>query len=54
MEHFQRCELRKINSQTEQFTLILYLHEHLTEFADELGSRVQSDRNDLLTTASQI
>jgi peptidoglycan endopeptidase LytF len=53
MEQFQRYELRKSNSQPAEFTLILYLHDHLTEFADELGS-VQSDRKDILTTARRI
>lgn len=51
--NYQRHEIRKINAQTDEFEIILYLDDHLTEFADELGS-VSSVRNDILTTARQI
>lgn len=53
MEIYQRHEIRKINSQTDEFEIILYLDDHLIELSDELGS-IPSARNDILTTARQI
>jgi peptidoglycan DL-endopeptidase LytF len=53
MEFYQKYEIRKSNVQSDEFTLILYLDDYLTEFADELGT-VPRARKDIVTTARKI
>jgi peptidoglycan DL-endopeptidase LytF len=53
MENFQRYEIKKIASKTDEFELVLYLDNHLTEFASELGT-VQRDKKDITSLAKQI
>jgi peptidoglycan DL-endopeptidase LytF len=53
MESYQKYEIKKSNVQSDEFTLILYLDDYLTEFADELGT-VPRARKDIVTTARQI
>ncbi|WP_078543022.1 muramidase family protein [Litchfieldia alkalitelluris] len=52
MEHVQRYELQKSN-QHDSYTLVIFLNDHLTEFASELGS-VPGTRKDILSSAKQV
>jgi peptidoglycan DL-endopeptidase LytF len=46
-------EIRKLNPQSDEFTLYIYLHDPLSEFGAELGSETSSDKS-LQATAKQI
>ncbi|PAE33643.1 LysM peptidoglycan-binding domain-containing protein [Bacillus sp. 7884-1] len=46
-------EIRKLNPQSDEFTLYIYLHDPLSEFGAELGSESSSDKS-LQATAKQI
>jgi peptidoglycan DL-endopeptidase LytF len=48
-----RHEIRKLNPQSDEFTLLIYLDDQLSEFAGELGSEPFSDKN-LQETAKHI
>ncbi|MCM3694549.1 muramidase family protein [Neobacillus niacini] len=49
----QRHEIRKLNPLSDEFTLFIYLDDHLSEFAVELGSEPASNKS-LQATAKQI
>ncbi|WP_182102456.1 LysM peptidoglycan-binding domain-containing protein [Niallia taxi] len=53
MDNFQRYELKKLSPQNDEFALVLYLDDQLTEFANELGT-TPTAKSDMLTTARQI
>ncbi len=53
MEHNLRYKLEKNNNQTDEYTIVLYLADHLSEFADELGT-IPRERKDIITLAKQI
>ena len=53
MDNLQRFELKKLSPQGDEFALVLYLDNQLTEFASELGSAPRA-KSDMLTTAKQI
>ncbi|WP_168733754.1 LysM peptidoglycan-binding domain-containing protein [Metabacillus sediminilitoris] len=43
---FQRYEMKKLNPQNDEFAIILYIdNDHLTEFANELGTEPASSEN---------
>lgn len=46
-------EIRKLNPQSDEFTLYIYLHDPLSEFGAELGSEPSTDKNPQ-ATAKQI
>ncbi|MFJ5760670.1 LysM peptidoglycan-binding domain-containing protein [Neobacillus sp. NPDC093182] len=49
----QRHEIRKLNPLSDEYTLFIYLDDHLSEFAAELGTEPSSNKN-LQATAKQI
>lgn len=53
MEYYQRHELKKINPESDEYAIILYLNDHLTEFANELGTDTKP-REDILTKTKQL
>jgi peptidoglycan endopeptidase LytF len=53
MDIEQKYELRKLDTQKDEFTLVLYLDDRLTEFAAELG-RVPKETQSITLTARQI
>ncbi|WP_404331928.1 LysM peptidoglycan-binding domain-containing protein [Mesobacillus maritimus] len=53
MDYINNYELRKINPATDEYTLVVYLDNHLTEFADESGT-VPKAKENLTTTIKQI
>jgi peptidoglycan DL-endopeptidase LytF len=53
MDSFQRYELRQINSQSEEYEIVLHLADHLSEFADELGT-LPREKKDVIVLAKQI
>nr|WP_309099192.1 LysM peptidoglycan-binding domain-containing protein [Fredinandcohnia onubensis] len=53
MDYYQRYEVRKTNHPNDEYTLVIYLNNNLTEFASELGT-VSSARKDILSTARQV
>lgn len=53
MNDFQQYRIEKINTQNEEFALVLYLDDYQTEFASELGTRPEKKRN-LVETAKNI
>ncbi|WP_053075035.1 muramidase family protein [Ornithinibacillus californiensis] len=53
MDQFQSYELQKSNTQHDTYTLVIYLNDHLTEFASELGTAPKA-KKDILSTARQV
>ncbi|MEW9052492.1 MAG: LysM peptidoglycan-binding domain-containing protein [Neobacillus sp.] len=53
MDSFQRYELRQINPQSEEYEIVLHLADHLSEFADELGT-LPREKKDVMVLAKQI
>ncbi|WP_407270317.1 LysM peptidoglycan-binding domain-containing protein [Radiobacillus sp. PE A8.2] len=53
MEYVKHYQLIKLNSHTEEYTLVVYLADHASEFADELGT-LPKTKNNLTTTVKQI
>jgi peptidoglycan endopeptidase LytF len=53
MDNYQRYELKKLNPHSEEYTIVLYLADHLSEFANELGT-LPKDRKDVVALAKQI
>ncbi|QDP39498.1 LysM peptidoglycan-binding domain-containing protein [Radiobacillus deserti] len=53
MNPIKRVELEKKNNQSNGYMLVVYLDDHLTEFADELGS-VPETKQSLTATVKQI
>jgi peptidoglycan DL-endopeptidase LytF len=53
MNFYQRHEIRKINSSSDEYAIVLFLDDNLTEFANELGSE-PSARTDMLSMAKLI
>ena len=51
--NFQKYELRKISPVQDEYELILHLHDSLTEFGAELGSK-PDPKNDLMSMARQV
>lgn len=49
----QRVDIRKISSESDEYALLLYMDDHLTEFASELG-RESNARQDFISSAKQI
>jgi peptidoglycan DL-endopeptidase LytF len=53
MDSYQRYELRQINPQSEEYEIVLHLADHLSEFADELGT-LPREKKDVMVLAKQI
>ncbi|UFU00213.1 LysM peptidoglycan-binding domain-containing protein [Radiobacillus kanasensis] len=53
MDQIKGFQLEKTNPQTDEYTLIVYLDDHLTEFADELG-RIPQRKQNITTTIKQV
>ncbi|WP_235714626.1 hypothetical protein [Neobacillus dielmonensis] len=51
--NFQKYELRKISPDQDEYELIFHLHNSLTEFGAELGSKPET-RSDLMAIARQV
>lgn len=52
MEYFQRHELKK-SSENDEYSIIVYLNDQLTEFSEELGTETKP-REDFLTKTKQL
>jgi peptidoglycan DL-endopeptidase LytF len=53
MEYFQRHELKKLSSGNDEYAIIVYLNDQLTEISDELGTE-SKPREDFLTRTKQL
>ncbi|MCT8137790.1 LysM peptidoglycan-binding domain-containing protein [Anaerobacillus sp. CMMVII] len=53
MDFYKRHELRIINQQTNEYALILFLDDQLTEFADEFGAK-PGEKENLRSSAIQF
>lgn len=53
MDYVHRHKLKKINPDSDEYEIVLYLDDHLTEFSDELG-RVPKKSKDILTETRQL
>jgi peptidoglycan endopeptidase LytF len=53
MDSFTRYELKQLNQQTNEYVLVVYLDDQLTEFAAELGTKPQT-RERIRTSALQL
>ncbi|WP_400246637.1 LysM peptidoglycan-binding domain-containing protein [Niallia sp. JL1B1071] len=50
---YQKFELKKINSTSDEYELIIYIADHLSEFAEEFGS-IPKDKKDIVEIAKSI
>lgn len=53
MEYDQRHDLKKISPQKDEYAIVIYLDDHLTEFAVELG-RASKPRADILASTRNL
>ncbi|WP_083652505.1 LysM peptidoglycan-binding domain-containing protein [Bacillus sp. MRMR6] len=53
MDSFQRYELRRLEHQREEYEIVIHLADHLSEFADELGT-LPREKKDVIVLAKQI
>jgi peptidoglycan DL-endopeptidase LytF len=53
MDAFQRYELRRLEHQSEEYEIVIHLADHLSEFADELGT-LPREKKDVIVLAKQI
>ncbi|WP_138417397.1 muramidase family protein [Aquibacillus sediminis] len=53
MEHFQRYDIKKVNHYTNEYMMIIYLDDQLTEFASELDQSPTTKKN-MMTNVRQI
>jgi peptidoglycan DL-endopeptidase LytF len=53
MDLYQRHEVRKIDASSDEYAIVLYLEDNLTEFANELGTE-PSARTDMVSMAKLI
>ncbi|WP_042374136.1 C40 family peptidase [Neobacillus jeddahensis] len=53
MENIQRVEIKKINTNHDEYELILYIDDQLTELSSELGT-VPIEKRDMTTIANKI
>lgn len=53
MDPYQRYELRRIHPQGGEYEIVIHLADHLSEFANEMGT-LPRERKDVLSLAKQI
>jgi len=53
MDTLQRYELRRINPQSDEYEIVIHVADHLSEFANELGT-LPRERKDVIELARQI
>lgn len=53
MDNYPRFKLERMNNQKDEYKIILYLDNNLSEFSNELGT-IARERKGVITIAKQI